>query len=433
MSEPTELTLRARARRVIGGLAEGVRIAFESLRTNLFRSALTILGVGIGVAVVVLMAALITGIRTSVQEGIESSGPRNLLVTRFDPTEVQLTLGPGARPRQLNRPSVTGDEAARVNALPTVRRALLSVSVGGITAEFGGTRINGVSGVAETEEWPEYRLVTFLAGRNFVESEVEDARSVIVISERMALDLFGEDDPIGQRIRVTSGPRARVPVTVIGVVRAKASLFNETGDHFAIVPYTTAVRRLGARESSGQMIVVPEPGVALDDAEDQIIALLRSLRGLAPEEENNFSVVRSTQLLDLFDRLTAVFFLVMLALSSVALLVGGIGVVGIMMISVTERTPEIGIRKALGATRREVLWQFLVEAAVLTFVGGAAGLLLGGGLAWITATLSPVPARIPAWAVAAALLMAAFTGMVFGLVPALKGARMAPVVALRQE
>jgi putative ABC transport system permease protein len=167
--------------------------------------------------------------------------------------------------------------------------------------------------------------------------------------------------------------------------------------------------------------------------EDQVTGLLRSIRGLAPGEPNDFSILRSTQLLELFDQFTGVFFIVMLALSSVGLLVGGVGVVGIMMISVTERTREIGIRKAVGATGGEILWQFLVEAGFLTMLGGAAGLLLGAGLAWGVAAATPIPAAVPLWAALAGLSMAALTGMVFGLVPAARAARMEPVDALRYE
>jgi putative ABC transport system permease protein len=302
-----------------------------------------------------------------------------------------------------------------------------------MTLEFGETRITGVSGAAESADWPEYRGASFTRGRNFVPSEVADARAVVVLSEQLALDLFGSRDPLGERVRVTGGPRGALPMTVVGVMQPPENLFLEGGAYIAVVPFTTAVRRMGAQESAGDMIVVPRPDVTLDHVEDQIIGLLRGLRGLAPAEPNNFSVVRSTQLLDLFDRLTAVFFMVMLALSSVGLLVGGVGVIGIMMISVTERTREIGIRKAVGATGAEILWQFLVEASVLTIIGGAAGLLLGGGFAWAVSAATPIPARVPAWAVAASLVMAALTGMLFGLIPAARAARMEPVGALRYE
>jgi putative ABC transport system permease protein len=327
----------------------------------------------------------------------------------------------------MSRPPITQDEARRVGTLPAIRSAIPSVNIGG-TAEAKGVSISGVSGGAESADWPEYRPVTFLQGRNFVEAEVRDARSVVVISELLAQDLFEGRNPIGERIRF-----ANTPLIVIGVIEPQGNIFNEGGSHLAIVPYTTAIRRMGAQENSGQMIVVPREDVDLEEAEDQVIGLMRRMRGLAPLEENDFSIMRSTQILEIFDQLTAVFFIVLIALSSIGLLVGGVGVVGIMLISVTERTREIGIRKSLGATKAEILWQFLAEAGALTFLGGAVGLLFGGGLAYLVAWLTPLPASVPLWAVAAALLMAAFTGIVFGIAPAARAARMDPVAALRYE
>ena len=274
----------------------------------------------------------------------------------------------------------------------------------------------------------------FVEGRNFVATEVEEARSVVVLTERLAQDLFGERaSAVGGRVRASGGTSGQVPLTVVGVVSTGESLFESQTAHIAVIPMTTAQRRMGVSDEWAQMIVVPQPDVSLEVAEDQVIGLLRSMRGLDPGQENDFSIVRSTQLLEFFDRFTGVFFIVMLALSSVGLVVGGVGVVGIMLISVTERTREIGVRKALGATCIGILWQFLVEAAVLTFFGGAAGLALGGGLAWLTAATTPIPAAVPIWAVAAALSMAIVTGMVFGLAPAARAARMDPVEALRYE
>jgi len=416
----------------ISGLTEGVRIGFDSIRANIFRSGLTILGVGIGVGVVVLMSALITGIRGTVQEGIENAGPRNFFVTRFDLSDISLTPTRG-RPPWWNRPPVTLDEARRINDLPAVQSAVLSLSMGGMAIEFEGTRVNGIGGAAESWEWPDYRAVTFVQGRNFVPSEVDGAASVIILSERLATDLFGSRDPIGLRVRSFLGTSGAVPLTVVGVIATGESLFEQQSAYLAILPYSTALRRLGAQETQAQIIVVPQADVPIEEAEDQVIGAMRGIRGLAPGEENSFSILRSTQLLEFFDQFTAVFFMVMLALSSVGLLVGGVGVIGIMLISVTERTREIGVRKALGATPAEILWQFLVEAGVLTLMGGAAGLLFGGGMARIVANLTPIPATVPLWAVVASLIMAAITGMLFGLAPAARAARLDPVVALRHE
>jgi len=423
--------------RSLASVTEGFRIGLDSISANRVRAGLTIMGVGIGVAVVVLMAALITGIRGTVQEGIESSGPRNFFVTRFDLTDVQL-MG-RMQPTWWNRPPVTTEEARRVSLLPAVESAVLSIGLqdpgqsGGMTVEADGIEVTGVAGAAESADWTEYRPITFLQGRNFIEAEVASARSVVILSERLARDLFGNDDPIGRRIRARASGQGAVPLTVIGVVQLGETLFGDQSGHLAVVPYTTALRRMGISDQSGQMIVVPRPDVDIYVAEDQVIGLLRSMRGLSPGEENSFSILRSTQLLEFFDRFTGVFFMVMIALSSVGLLVGGVGVVGIMLISVTERTREIGVRKALGATPTEILWQFLVEAGVLTLLGGGLGLAIGSGMAWVVARATPVPAVVPLWAVVVSLAMAAVTGMVFGLAPAARAARMDPVVALRQE
>jgi len=423
---------------IAGSALEGLRIAGSSIQANRVRTGLTILGVAIGVGVVVLMAALITGIRSSVQEGIEAAGPRNFFVTRFDFTDVQF-MGGGRQPAWWNRPPVTAEEARRVSALPAVESAVLTIGLqdpgqsGGMTIEAAGVEISGVAGAAESAAWPEYRPVTFLQGRNFVGAEVDAAGAVVVISEALARDLFGDSDPIGRRIRARSGSRRMIPLTVVGVIDPGQNLFEDQSAHLAVLPYTTALRRMGISEESGQMIVVPRAEVDIALAEDQVIGLLRSMRGLSPGEENSFAVLRSTQLLEFFDQFTAVFFMVMLALSSAGLLVGGVGVVGIMLISVTERTREIGLRKAMGATPVEILWQFLVEASALTLIGGALGLMFGGGLAWIVSVTTPIPAQVPLWAVAVSLVMAAVTGILFGLAPALRAARMDPVDALRHE
>jgi putative ABC transport system permease protein len=180
-------------------------------------------------------------------------------------------------------------------------------------------------------------------------------------------------------------------------------------------------------------LVSPSPDVTVQDAIDDVTATLRGMRGLRPAEENNFSIVTQDKLLESWNQVTGMFFLVMIALSSVGLMVGGVGVVAIMMISVTERTREIGVRKALGAKRREILWQFLVEAATLTLVGGACGMLIGGVISFMIATFTPLPAKIPVYSVVAALGMSVLTGVLFGLYPAAKAARLDPVEALRYE
>jgi len=414
-------------------LDEGIRIALSALRANKVRASLTILGVAIGVAVVVTMAALITGIRSSVLEAFESAGPENLVVTRFDMTNVRIVSDGSGRPPWWNKPRITPLEAERIGRLPSVKEAVVDFDLN-LSISFEGRRVTGVQASGNSAGWTGYTLGDFSAGRNFIRTEVEQAKGVLVISGPLAEELFGSLDPIGKRVRVSSGRRGVNELfTVVGVFDVGENIFADVVRHFAVVPYTSALKRLKANDMFFQVLVVPEEGMSTAVVQDQIISLLRTLRGLGPKDENNFAILRSQQLVDLFNQLTGVFFIVMLALSSVGLMVGGVGVIGIMLISVTERTREIGVRKAVGATRREILWQFLVEAGVLTLLGGAAGMLVGALAAEGVESATPIPASIPLWSVAAALTMALLTGMLFGLLPALRASRLDPVDALRYE
>jgi putative ABC transport system permease protein len=414
-------------------LDEGVRIALTAIRANKIRTSLTILGVGIGVAVVVTMASLITGIRSSVLEAFESAGQENLIVTRFDMTDVRIVTDGSGRPPWWNKPKITPLEAERIGRLPAVREAIVDFDMS-LSISYAGRRVRGVQASGNSAGWTGYTIGDFSAGRNFIPAEVDQARGVIVVSTGLAEELFGSLDPVGKRVRVSSGRRGVNELfTVIGVFDVGDNVFSDVVDHFAVVPFSSALKRLKADDMFFQVLVVPEEGVSSATVQDQIISLLRTLRGLGPQEENDFAILRSAQLVDMFNQLTGVFFIVMLALSSVGLMVGGVGVVGIMLISVTERTREIGVRKAVGATRREILWQFLVEAGVLTFLGGASGLLLGGLAAEAVEAATPIPASIPFWSVVAALGMALLTGMLFGLLPAVRASRLDPVDALRYE
>jgi putative ABC transport system permease protein len=415
-------------------LREGVVIAVSALRDHKLRSALTVVGVAIGVAVVVTMAALITGIRTEVMVAFEAAGPDNFGVMPFDFSEVRLADN---RPPWWGKPEITDEEIRRLSSLPGVRRAIVGFDFQ-TDIDYRGDRVAEIQTSGYTAGWPEYSTGDFVAGRNFLPAEVDQARAVMVISVDLAESLFGSVDPIGRRVRVRARNTFRgvsEQFEVIGVFDLQDNIFAGVVRHFAAIPWTAADKRLKARNTFTfiNVWIVPEPGVPSAVVQDQVIGTLRGMRGLRPWEDNDFAIVKSDQIVQFFNRLTGVFFLVMMALSSVGLLVGGIGVIGIMMISVTERTREIGIRKSVGATRREILWQFLVEAAVLTLIGGGAGMALGAAVAEGVATATPIPAAIPLWSVAAAIGMAILTGMLFGLFPALRAARMDPIVALGYE
>jgi putative ABC transport system permease protein len=251
---------------------------------------------------------------------------------------------------------------------------------------------------------------------------------VTVINDKMAGELFGSLDPIGKMIKVRS-----MPFQVIGVYHDVSSFLNGNDDPKAIVPLEAMRRSLHGDYSDLTLTIKPRAHVTRDDAIDEVTVRLRELRGLKPGVENNFAIVTQDQLFATYKKTTAMFFLVMILLSAIGLIVGGVGVVAIMMISVTERTREIGVRKALGATRWMILWQFLVEAITLTSTGASVGLVMGWVASAVMRATTRIPADIPPWAIPVALVASAITGIAFGMVPALRAARLDPVEALRYE
>ncbi|HEU4457076.1 MAG TPA: ABC transporter permease, partial [Longimicrobium sp.] len=395
----------------LNSVKEGVVIALESLRANKVRASLTILGIVIGVATVMTMAAAIGGLRGSVMESLEALGPKNFIVNRFDQTKVQLVTNGSQRAPWEGKPAITFEEAALIEALPSIRSVVTAVDQSG-QAKHGARTVPGVQIIGRSASWPEYSKGDFVAGRNFVAADERRSANVTVVSEKLAEALFEGKSAVGKEIRLRGEP-----FVVVGVYREVENIFAEAASNFAFVPTTAAIKRLEADPDWMSLLVVPTTAATQQQAMDDVTAALRGERGLRPGEEENFALVRPEAFGELFDRITGVFFLVMLVLAGIGLIVGGVGVVGIMMISVTERTREIGVRKALGATPREILWQFLVESMTVTLVGGALGLMIASFFAFVIGRISPIPATIPPWAIATSLIVAAISGMGFGLYP----------------
>lgn len=412
---------------------EALRVALDALRTNWLRALLAVVGVGVGSGVVVTIAAVITGIRSEVMQAFESAGPDNFMVMPFDMTDVRIAFDGSGRPPWWDRPDISNREVRRIQSLPAVAEAVAGYDFFA-AVRFESNWLDNVEWRGVSPGWPAYMPGDFVSGHDFTVADVNQARGVMVVTEKLAESLFGQLDPIGKRVRISTGRGVNQLFRVIGVYKPEDNVFGEIQENFALVPYTAADKRLKARTRWTFMgvQVVPKEGAA-EEAKDQIVSSLRSMRGLRPADEDNFALLEGQQMIDLFNRFTRMFFAVMIGLSSIGMLVGGIGVVGIMLISVTERTREIGVRKALGATRREIMWQFLIEASLLTALGGAAGLLAGWGASSLAAALTPLPARIPLWSVFAAITLAAVTGIVFGLLPALRASKLDPVDALRYE
>ena len=408
-------------------LFEGVGIALDSLRSNKGRAALTILGVAIGVMVVMVMAAMISGINKSVSGIFESIAPRTFLVWRFFRAGVNVSDGSDESSPWRRNPPINEIEADRIALLPSVRYVTRR-DESSATVEFADLRLESVNVSGLSAQWVEVNGGDVYPGRTFTRLEDLANSPVAVINRKLEDQLFRGRDPIGQSIRV-----AGVPFTVIGVYTPPPNLFSGSTPPFVGIPHGAFAKHVPYFKGWMRLAVAPAPGYSQQQAMDEVVATLRSLRGMKPGQENTFSIVTQDKLLDSWNRVTGMFFLVMLVLSSIGLMVGGVGVVAIMMISVTERTREIGVRKALGATRRAILWQFLVEASTLTLVGGAAGMLVGGCLAFAISRVTPIPANVPLWSIVVALGVSALTGVGFGLYPASRAARLDPVEALRYE
>ncbi len=412
--------------RYLQGIGEGVVIALDSVRANKARAGLTILGVAVGVLVVVLMSAAIHGINSSVSKDFEAAGPTSFFISRY-PISFEACDGTADTCKWLRNPPLTLEDAAAITALPNIRGVNATISTGGAIRYRAQTLSSaGIDG--NTPNWLDAAGGDVYPGRSFIPAENTNAARVIIVNEKMATALFGESDPVDKVVTV-----AGKPFQVIGVYHQAGSFLSGGDDAKAIVPLETARRDLQANMEWLNLSVRPRDGVARDDAVDDVTAALRARRHMRPAAENSFAIITQDMLFETWGKITNVFFLVMLVLASIGLIVGGVGVIAIMMISVTERTREIGVRKALGATRGTIMFQFLVEAVVLTGMGAAIGLALGWLLAWAIRANTPVAASVPAWSVVAALLGSAVTGIAFGMYPAARASRLDPVEALRYE
>ncbi|MFN0097194.1 MAG: ABC transporter permease [Gemmatimonadaceae bacterium] len=410
---------------------EGVTIALDSLRANKVRAALTISGVAVGVFVVVAMGATVHGIRQSFQKDMDEFGTATFQIRRRNPGFNACNPTSDNCPER-RYPGISLAEWRAVQQLPEVENAMAWL-FGSANVAYRDELIKNVGYDAQSTEWIQTDQADVYPGRTFTESEHDAAALVALVNKKLADDLFRGSDPIGKEIEL-DGTR----FTVIGVFHTKAGFLKSLDGRGPenpriVLPMMTAYRRLGVWRRGMMVMVRPKTEVAREEAMDAVTATLRGMRGLRPAQTNSFFLVGQDKMMETFDSLFGAIFMVGIGLSAVGLLVGGVGVVAIMMISVTERTREIGVRKALGATRATILWQFLVEAATMTSLGAGIGLILGGLLAWGVRANTSIPASVPFGAVVSSLVAAALTGIFFGMLPATRASKLDPVEALRHE
>ena len=406
---------------------EGVVIALESIRANKVRAGLTILGIAVGVFVVVLISAAVHGINAGVARDFEKAGPMTFFLTRY-PITFEACDGTDDTCLWRHNPPITMDEWRIVEALPTVTAAGARLFIGP-QAKYKDRTLTSTQVIGFSSNWTQVDGGSDLyPGRTWTQAEAAGAQRVIIINDEMAKQLFQESDPIDKILTLNNQP-----FQVIGVFHYAGSFLSGGNRPRAYIPIETAIRRLKAPQGQIGIAVVPRKDAGRDAAIDEVIEALRGRRRLHPGTNNNFAIITQDQLFDTYNKIFGAFFLVMIALSGVGLIVGGVGVVAIMMISVTERTREIGVRKALGATRNTIMWQFLVEAVTLTGIGAVVGLIVGALGAFVMRTATPIEASIPPLAIVAALGASAFTGILFGLLPAARASRLDPVDALRYE
>ena len=416
-------------------------MALGTIRVNKMRSALTVLGIVIGIMSIVGMTAILNGFNDSFRSMIQEIGPSTIFVQRFGIA----SFGAGREFRELlKRPSLTIPDMLALRREATTLKTVdiwLGAGPGQPQLErifYRSERTRQLVVMGTTEKFAEISFLKVAQGRFFTESEVEHRRNVIVLGQGPYKALFPAVDPIGKVVRV--GQHA---FTVVGVVGPRPSIggLNANQDDLAVIPYTTLqksfgwdARRVRRNEFRPVTIVaLPRDGVSREAAMHEIETIMRIRHGLKLNKENDFDLATQDVALKVFEQVTRYIYLGLVVISSIALMVGGIGVMAIMMISVTERTREIGVRKALGARRREILWQFLLEAVVLTGVGGVLGILVGISIGMAVSSFTSLPVSLSWQPFAIGLGFSSAVGIIFGMLPAMRASRLDPIEALRYE
>jgi putative ABC transport system permease protein len=405
-------------------LKEALALALQSLWANKLRSVLTLLGVVIGVASVIAVVTLVNGANMFVQKKFSSYGADVFTVTRAP----SFSTNPDDYQKYAKRKIISFSDFQYVQQ--NCRHCL---GMGGQQASTGKL-VHGTQAITDAQirgytwQMPQLQNLDITAGRGLTETDDEHASHVAIIGTDVEDNLFPGTDPIGQELRVDG-----TPYTVVGVVEKQGSTFGQSQDNWVGVPIESYMKDYGTQKTVTIYIKAPSAGPQLESTADEVRVLMRASRHDAPGAPDSFELDTNNTLVGFMSTLTNSFGLVLGAIALISLVVGGIVIMNIMLVSVTERTREIGIRKALGARRQDILLQFLIESAVMAGVGGAFGVLLGVAVAQVVTLLAGFPSAVALWSVFAGLLMATATGIFFGVYPARKAAELDPIVALRAD
>jgi putative ABC transport system permease protein len=404
-----------------------LRIALNALRVNMLRSTLTMLGIIIGVAAVITMIAVGGGAQSRIQEQIKSLGSNLMIIMPGSTTASGVRLGAGA-----NQNLTEDDAAAIVKEVPEVQVAAPSNRSSGQLIAANNNWSTQISGITpdylEARDWP------LASGRMFEAAELNGSAKVVVLGQTVATQLFGDMDPLDQTVRIKN-----VPFTVIGLLSKKGqSMLGQDQDDVAMVPLSTARNRLfgnaqGKLRRVGTIQVKVLEGASMKDAEEKIRELLRQRQRMQAGQDDAFTIRNLTEILQTQEESSRIMTILLAAVASVSLLVGGIGIMNIMLVSVTERTREIGLRMAVGARARDILTQFLVEAITLSVIGGFIGIVLGVAGSYLIGEFAGWATRLSPESIVLAVGFSAAIGIFFGFYPARKASQLLPIQALRYE
>ena len=403
-------------------LRESTGIALTAIRANKLRSFLTLLGTIIGVASVIAVISFVEGLNRFVADKLIDAGSNVFVVDKYG-----FITSNEAWEQAQKRPDITPEDADALRA--GVQHAKMVVAHSS-TVERIHYRAKHVDGVNVRGDGPGYEVIsdyTIAEGRHLGEIDDQHRQLACVLGPEVAADLFPGADPIGKQIRI-----GEQTYRVVGVTRAKGKMLGQSQDRFAVIPIRT-FQKYKAERGSIEINIKTLDQAALPVAIQEARNILRGRRHIAPGKPDNFGITTADTWLEFYRTLTGGIFVVMIGVASIALVVGGIVIMNIMLVSVTERTREIGVRKALGARRRDILTQFLVEATTLSLAGGLIGILLGVGLALIVGAISPLPAGVNGFAIVLGIAMSSLVGIFFGSYPAFLAAKLDPIEALRYE